>query len=155
MKEEKKTNRSSDEKPKARDSSSAVEEEAFITDDRQAELRDRIARRAYELYERRGGQDGGDINDWLKAEAEVKAALKAEERRPDVARADVHDRRAAPSMISARSLRRRARPRLRRGMVHVSSSLSISDCSVMTSSSSTGFITGSVLEERNCPTSNF
>ena len=54
----------------------------FATPCRQAELRDRIARRDYELYERRGGKDGDDMADWLKAEAEVKAALKAEEQRP-------------------------------------------------------------------------
>jgi Protein of unknown function (DUF2934) len=33
--------------------------------------RDRIARRAYELYLARGGRDGGDFDDWLAAEREL------------------------------------------------------------------------------------
>ena len=32
------------------------------------EVRDRIAKKAYELYEQRGRQDGQDIDDWLQAE---------------------------------------------------------------------------------------
>jgi len=31
-----------------------------------------IRRKAYEIYERRGRQDGADLDDWLKAEREVK-----------------------------------------------------------------------------------
>jgi hypothetical protein len=31
-----------------------------------------IARRAYELYERRGGGHGRDVDDWLEAERELK-----------------------------------------------------------------------------------
>ena len=31
----------------------------------------RIARRAHEIYEARGGQDGRDLDDWLQAEREV------------------------------------------------------------------------------------
>jgi DUF2934 family protein len=30
-----------------------------------------IARRAYELYLERGGQDGHDVEDWLRAESEI------------------------------------------------------------------------------------
>jgi hypothetical protein len=33
-----------------------------------------IRRRAYEIYLERGGQDGGDLDDWLQAEHELKAA---------------------------------------------------------------------------------
>jgi hypothetical protein len=44
-------------------------------------LQDLIARRAYEIYEDRGGCDGEDMNDWLRAEAEVKSSLMAEKRR--------------------------------------------------------------------------
>jgi hypothetical protein len=33
--------------------------------------RDQIARRAYELYEQRGGVPGRDLDDWLAAEAEL------------------------------------------------------------------------------------
>lgn len=32
---------------------------------------DDIARRAYELYERRGGEPGRDWEDWFQAEAEM------------------------------------------------------------------------------------
>ncbi len=32
---------------------------------------DDIARRAYGLYLKRGGQDGHDVEDWLRAEAEL------------------------------------------------------------------------------------
>lgn len=32
-----------------------------------------IRRRAYEIYERRGRQDGADLEDWLKAEREVQS----------------------------------------------------------------------------------
>jgi hypothetical protein len=30
-----------------------------------------IALRAYELYQQRGGEDGRDLDDWLRAEAEL------------------------------------------------------------------------------------
>jgi hypothetical protein len=33
---------------------------------------DKIARRAYEIYERRGRQDGRDFDDWLEAEQELR-----------------------------------------------------------------------------------
>jgi len=41
--------------------------------------RSAIARRAYELYELRGRTDGADLNDWLRAEQELRQgdALKA------------------------------------------------------------------------------
>ena len=34
--------------------------------------RDRVSQRAYEIYERRGRADGSDLEDWLKAEQELK-----------------------------------------------------------------------------------
>jgi len=34
-------------------------------------LRDKIRRRAYELYEQRGKEDGRDLDDWLQAESDV------------------------------------------------------------------------------------
>jgi hypothetical protein len=41
-------------------------------------LEEEIRRRAYELYEERGREDGHDLDDWLRAEAEVKGtAAKA------------------------------------------------------------------------------
>ena len=49
--------------------------------DGQIDLRELIARRAYEIYEERGSGHGDDLNDWLRAEAEVKSALRLEKRR--------------------------------------------------------------------------
>jgi hypothetical protein len=34
-------------------------------------LKERIRRRAYELYIARGGQSGSDLDDWLQAEKEI------------------------------------------------------------------------------------
>ena len=34
-------------------------------------LEDAIRRRAYELYEQRGGEHGHDVDDWLQAEEEI------------------------------------------------------------------------------------
>jgi hypothetical protein len=36
-----------------------------------AEQLDQIRRRAYELYEARGGEEGHDLEDWNQAEAEI------------------------------------------------------------------------------------
>ena len=33
---------------------------------------DAVARRAYEIYQRRGGDHGADLDDWLEAERELK-----------------------------------------------------------------------------------
>jgi len=49
--------------------------------DGQTDLSEMIARRAYEIYENRGRCDGEDLNDWFRAEAEVKASVMAERRR--------------------------------------------------------------------------
>ncbi len=35
------------------------------------DLQEEVRRRAYELYEQRGMQDGFEVEDWLQAEAEV------------------------------------------------------------------------------------
>ena len=35
----------------------------------------RIAERAHEIYERRGGEDGKALNDWLQAEREIDEEL--------------------------------------------------------------------------------
>ena len=35
------------------------------------ELENQIRQRAYELYEARGCEDGHDLDDWLRAEAEI------------------------------------------------------------------------------------
>jgi hypothetical protein len=43
---------------------------------RVAPERERIARRAYELYQARGGEAGRDMDDWLKAEREILSARR-------------------------------------------------------------------------------
>jgi HSP20 family molecular chaperone IbpA len=44
---------------------------ADVSVNRENEIRDMIARRAYELFERRGRIHGHDINDWIDAELQV------------------------------------------------------------------------------------
>jgi hypothetical protein len=39
---------------------------------------DRIARRAHEIYEARGGQHGKALEDWLKAETEIDTEMEAQ-----------------------------------------------------------------------------
>jgi exoribonuclease II len=46
------------------------------------EVRERIAKQAYELYEQRGREAERDVEDWLKAE--------------ELVRKEMNDRRAAP-----------------------------------------------------------
>ena len=36
-----------------------------------------IARRAYELFEQRGGEHGHDVDDWLQAERELRSVLSS------------------------------------------------------------------------------
>lgn len=43
---------------------------ATVTSEPQ-EFEDRIRVRAYELYQARGGENGHDLEDWLRAEEEV------------------------------------------------------------------------------------
>ena len=85
MKENRKFDKSSGETPEAPQASSARRKtqapaESYDSDG-QVDLRELIARRAYEIYEERGRRHGDDINDWLRAEAEVKSALRPEKRR--------------------------------------------------------------------------
>jgi len=40
-------------------------------------VQERVAKRAYELFEARGGQDGYHIEDWLQAEKEITATIAA------------------------------------------------------------------------------
>jgi hypothetical protein len=41
------------------------------TTESSSELHEQIRRRAYELYEQRGREDGHDLDDWCQAESEV------------------------------------------------------------------------------------
>lgn len=47
-----------------------------------SEVRELIARRAYELYKQRGEHSGDELSDWLTAEGEVVAMLVAEPPEP-------------------------------------------------------------------------
>lgn len=42
----------------------------------------RIAQRAHEIYDARGGHDGKDLDDWLQAEREIDAEIEAAETKP-------------------------------------------------------------------------
>jgi Protein of unknown function (DUF2934) len=42
-----------------------------ISELQEFELEDQIRLRAYQLYEARGGEDGRELDDWLRAEAEI------------------------------------------------------------------------------------
>jgi hypothetical protein len=89
MKEKKKSDKVLAETPEQA-SSTRRKAQAPIEDyesEGQIDLRVLIARRAYEIYEERGRCDGDDINDWLRAEAEVKSTLRPEKRRSVTSRA--------------------------------------------------------------------
>ncbi len=45
---------------------------------RMTEVYDKVARRAYELFEGRGRQDGQDLDDWLHAESEFLSPIPVE-----------------------------------------------------------------------------
>jgi hypothetical protein len=45
--------------------------EALASSEVPNDVLEQIARRAYELYEWRGREDGHDLDDWLQAEAEI------------------------------------------------------------------------------------
>jgi Protein of unknown function (DUF2934) len=90
MKEKKKHDESLAEAPEPRSPSpSTKRRQAFPLDkgpDGQSEIRDLVSRRAYEFYEGRGRADGEDVNDWLRAEAEVRASLGADQDESDMAK---------------------------------------------------------------------
>ena len=46
---------------------------ANIATESHPNLEEQIRRRAHELYEERGREDGHDMEDWLRAEAEITA----------------------------------------------------------------------------------
>ena len=50
-------------------------EATIPTTEARSELQEEIRRRAYELYEQRGGEDGRELDDWLQAEAEVRQSM--------------------------------------------------------------------------------
>jgi hypothetical protein len=48
----------------------------------EASVQQRIARKAYELYEQRGGSSGRELDDWLEAERVVKQELSLPQANP-------------------------------------------------------------------------
>ena len=90
MKEIKKSDKSYGETPEPPQDSSTRRKAQVPAEnyeiDGQIDLRELIARRAYEIYEERGMRHGDDINDWLRAEAEVKSAMGMEKRRSATSR---------------------------------------------------------------------
>jgi hypothetical protein len=79
------------------------------------EVRERISRRAYELYENRGGEHGREVEDWLEAENEVLSPLieqemteSAETRSARDAEPDVH-KTAEPPVNAAASKKSKSR----------------------------------------------
>lgn len=63
-------------------------------------LRERIARKAYDLYQQRGWTDGHDLEDWLEAERIVLAEVGASSRTEvEVARARKTPRTQAGSTM--------------------------------------------------------
>lgn len=51
---------------------------ATVTANSKAFLEEDVRSRAFELYEKRGREDGHEVDDWLSAEAElIEAAAKA------------------------------------------------------------------------------
>jgi hypothetical protein len=55
----------------------AVGAPALGAEDLPKPSREDIARRAYELYLRRGAADGQDVDDWLQAERELEETTRA------------------------------------------------------------------------------
>jgi hypothetical protein len=79
------------------------------------EVRELIARRAYELYKHRGDEIGDELSDWLKAEGEMVEMLLTETQ--ETSQIDIpNGRRASRSARPARSAKAAngARPRVNR-----------------------------------------
>ena len=49
----------------------AKEKLTFVSSTAPEKVSEQIGRRAYELYETRGREDGHDLEDWLRAEEEI------------------------------------------------------------------------------------
>jgi len=53
-----------------------LREKKDTTQERLQNMQDMIAKKAYELYEKRNFQHGNDFNDWLEAERLVKRSMR-------------------------------------------------------------------------------
>ena len=61
-------------KPKRPPSRKSPTKAASNANAKELALYERIAQRAYELYEQRGRQAGSELEDWLQAEREIRSA---------------------------------------------------------------------------------
>jgi DUF2934 family protein len=71
------------EEPRA-DASSAKPPESVLPGEPRQVDRASVARRAYELYEQRGGGHGRDWDDWFQAERDLRRAAQPPQRRKPV-----------------------------------------------------------------------
>ncbi len=60
-------------------------------------LQEKIARRAFELFQARGGQHGYHIEDWLQAEKEIKAGSSTSTSRTPRAKSAAPKKAATPA----------------------------------------------------------
>ena len=51
-----------------------VPQTKLAASDETRNIEDEIRRRAYELFEARGGEDGQELEDWLRAEEEIRGS---------------------------------------------------------------------------------
>jgi hypothetical protein len=63
---------------------------ALQNNDTEPDIRGLVERRAYEIWEERGGGDGGALDDWLRAETEVSGTVR-----------EIAESQAEPESISA------------------------------------------------------
>jgi hypothetical protein len=56
-----------------------VTNEYAVIEDRRQPTKDEIRERAYQIYSARNGGPGDEVDDWLKAEAELKAECETTE----------------------------------------------------------------------------
>jgi Protein of unknown function (DUF2934) len=73
-------------------------------------LRERIARKSYELYEKRGWVHGHDTEDWLEAERVVLAEIKIKTKTKNVAKPKTPSRERNPADQSGSVLDRHNLP---------------------------------------------
>jgi|GEM_PF-1812662 DUF2934 family protein len=72
-------------------------------------IREQISRRAYELYERRGGEPGRDVEDWIQAENEILSPL-IEEQIPRAAKPPQAETSNNPEIASETVPTKKAKP---------------------------------------------
>ena len=81
------------------------------TSDKKKPSREEIEKKAYEIYERRGGQNGTDVEDWIEAERE----LTETEREPVTAGATTRVKASSGSGAGSRAEFERTLERLAKG----------------------------------------